>query len=249
MKNNKSFLALLLVLALMLCACGGESKQEDVAGSLTPAQTTAPVQTEAPAEDTAPVETTAPVEENDVSMGLLEGGTYSNPYAGFGFTLDESWTIYPAEMLQELPENVRDMFEGTEYENMELNQFTDVMAENVEQLVTMNVLYQKLSMQERLAYAVMDESDLIDATLSQYDTLVQAYANGGIIVESMEKKTVTFLGEERVALYTVASTQDVPYYILQIYDYDLGEYAIVTTFGSYLEDNTESMLELFYTVE
>lgn len=243
MKHNKSILALLLALALMLCACGGESKQEDVAGNLTP------VQTEAPAETEAPVETTAPAQEKDVSMGILEGGTYSNPYAGFGFTLDESWTIYPAEMLQELPENVREMFEGTDYENVELNQFTDVMAENVDELLTMNVLYQKVSLQERLAYAVMDDSDLMDGILTQYDTLVQAYANGGINVESMEKKNVTFLGEERVALYTVATMQDVPYYILQIYDYDLGEYAIITTFGSYFEDNTESMLELFYTVE
>lgn len=230
MKNNKSVLALILALALMLCACGGESKEE-VSGNLTPAQTT------------------APVEEKNVSMGLLEGGTYTNAYTGFGFTLDSAWTIYPAESLQELPENVRDMFAGTEYENMELNQFTDVMAENVDELLTMNVLYQKVSLQERLAYAVMDDADIIDVTLAQYDTLVQAYANGGIIVESMDKKTVTFLGEERVALYTVSTIQDIPYYILQIYDYNLGEYAIVTTFASYLEDNTESMLELFYTVE
>lgn len=236
MKHNKGFLTLLLVLALMLCACGGESKEE-VSGNLTPVETT------------APAETTAPVEEKDVSMGLLEGGTYTNAYAGFGFALDSAWTIYPAEALQELPENVREMFDGTEFENVELNQFTDVMAENVDALLTMNVLYQKVSLQERLAYAVMDESDLIDVTLEQYDTLVQAYANGGITVQSMEKKNVTFLGEERVALYTVASIQDVPYYILQIYDYDLGEYAVITTFGSYLEDNTESMLELFYTVE
>ena len=230
MRSNKWFLSLVLTLALLLCACGGESKEE-AAGNLSPA------------------ETTAPAEEKSVSMGLLEGGTYTNAYAGFGFTLDESWTIYPAEALQELPENVRDMFEGTAYENVEINQFTDVMAENVDELLTMNVLYQKVTLQERLAYAVMDDSDLLDATLEQYDTLVQAYANGGITVQSMDKKTVTFLGEERVALYTVASIQDVPYYILQIYDYDLGEYALITTFGSYFEDNTESMLELFYTVE
>lgn len=236
MKKRNRMLALLLILALLLCGCGGEGK-ENVGGDLTPTQTA------------APVETTVPVEEKDVSMGLLEGGTYTNAYAGFGFTLDESWTIYPAEALQELPENVREMFEGTELENVQISQFTDVMAENVDMMLTMNVLYQKLSMQERLVYAVMDDGDILDKTLAQYDTLVQAYANGGILVESMEKKTVNFLGEERVAMYTVATVQDVPYYILQIYDYDLGEYAIVTTFGSYFEDNTESMLDLFYTVE
>lgn len=228
-KNFKWFLAMVLALAVVFAGCGGES-QEEVSGDLAPAATT------------------EPAEEKNVSMGVLEGGTYTNEYAGFGFTLDSAWTIYPAEELQELPENVKEMFEGTDMEGVEINQFTDVMAENVDALTTMNVLYQKVSLQERLAYAVMDDEAIIDATLSQYDTMVQAYANGGIMVESMDKKTVTFLGEERLALYTVSTFQDVPYYILQIYDYDLGAYAIVTTFASYWEDNTESMLELFYKV-
>lgn len=229
-KRLFTVISLALALCLVLCGCGGESK-EDVSGNLTPA------------------ESTAPAEEKSVSMGLLEGGTYENSYAGFGFTLDDSWVIYPAEELQSLPEDVREMFQDTDLENYEINQFTDVLAENAEALTTMNVLYQKVSLQERLAYAVMSEEALIDTTLSQYDTMVQAYANAGILVESMDKKAVTFLGQERIALYTVATVQDVPYYILQIYDYDLGDYAIITTFGSYWEDNTESLLELFYTVE
>lgn len=230
MRRNKWFPALILALAVLLYACGGESKAE-VSGELAAAQTT------------------APAEEKQASMGLLEGGTYTNTYAGFGFTLDSAWTIYPAEALQELPENAREMFEGTELENAEFNQFTDVMAENVDELLTMNVLYQKVSMQERLAYAVMGDAELMEITLQQYDTMVQAYANAGITVKSMETKNVTFLGEERIALYTVAAIEDVPYYVLQIYEYDLGEYMLTITFGSYMEDNTESMLDLLYTLE
>lgn len=221
--------AFVLSLCLLLCGCGGESKEE-VSGNLTPP------------------ETTAPAEEKAVSMGLLEGGTYENSYAGFGFTLDESWILYPAEELQTLPENVREMFQGTDLEDYEIDQFTDILAENPETLTTMNVLYQKINLQERLAYAVMSEEALIDTTIAQYDTMVQAYANAGITVESVDKKTVTFLGQEHTALYTVAAVQDVPYYILQIYDYHLGDYGIIITLGSYVEDNTESLLELYYSV-
>ena len=234
---QKKILALVLTLALLLCGCGN---QQNAAGNLTPA--TEPAPTEA-ATEPAPTET-------PVSLGTLTGGTYTNAYVGFGFTLDENWTIYPADQLQDLPENVSEMFEGTEFESYEINTIMDVMAENVTDLTTMNVLYQKLSMQERLAYLSMDEMDILDMLVDDhYDTMVASYANAGIYVESMSTKTVTFLGQERTALYTVATVQDVPYYILQLYDFHLGQYSITTTVGSYIEDNTENLLGLFFPVE
>ena len=231
---KKKLLSLLLILALLLCGCAGK---EDASGSLTPATQ--------PATEAATEPTEAPV-----SLGVLEGGTYTNAYVGFGFTLDENWTIYPADQLQELPENVSQMFEGTEFESYEINTITDVLAENVTDLTTMNVLYQKLSMQERLAYLAMDEKDILDMmTEEYYDTLVASYANAGIAVESITTKTVTFLGKERTALYTVSTMQDVPYYILQLYDFHLGQYSVTTTVASYVEDNTEGLLDLFFAVE
>ena len=231
---KKKLLSLLLILALLLCGCGSK---EDASGSLTPAT--------APATEAATEPTDAPV-----SLGILEGGTYTNAYAGFGFTLDENWTVYPADQLQELPENVSAMFEGTEFESYEINTITDVLAENVTDLTTMNVLYQKLSMQERLTYLTMDEKEILDAMVNDYyDTLVASYANAGIAVESMTTKTVTFLGNARTAVYTVSTVQDVPYYILQLYDFHLGQYSVTTTVASYVEDNTEGLLDLFFAAE
>lgn len=238
-------LSIAMILALLLCGCGS---QEDVSGTITPATET---QTALPSTEAATEATTEPAqEENPVTLGSLEGGTYTNAYIGFGFTLDENWTIYPADQLQDLPENVEAMFEGTELEGNAVTQIMDVMAENVTDLTTMNVLYQKLSMQERLVYLTMDEVEILDTMLNEYyDALVASYANAGIIVERMEKKEVTFLGQDRTALYTVASVEGVAYYILQLYDFHLGQYSVTTTVASYVEDNTESLLELFYEVE
>lgn len=235
MKHTNLILALLLVVALLLTGCGGKD-EADVGGQITPAPAT------------TPAETTAPTEETPVSMGVLEGGTYHNSYAGFGCDLDANWTIYPADQLQDLPENVAQLLEGTELEGTTLNQFTDVLAENVTDLTTFNVLYQKLSPQERLAHAVLDEEEVIDGVLEETSAMLEAYANAGILVESMEKKAVTFLGEERIGLYTVSTVQDVPYYMLQIFDYDLGSYSIVLTVASYWQDSTQAMLDLFYPV-
>ena len=112
----------------------------------------------------------------------------------------------------------------------------------------MNVQYTKLGMKERIAYALLTEEQILEQVLSQKDSMISSYAQAGIDVSAMEMVKVTFLGEERSALHTTATIENVSYYILQVFDYNLGQYSVVTTFGSYIEDNTRSMLELFYPV-
>lgn len=233
MKNMK-WLAVMLVLAVMLAGCSSETA-EDVAGNVTPTQAA----------------TEAAAEENPVSLGRLEGGVYTNDYAGFGCTLDSSWIFYSAEELQELPENVNEALKDTEIgDALEgVEQITDMMAENTDMLCSMNVLYQKMDAQTRLVYAMMSDDAIADAMLTQSDTMIAAYAQAGMDVTSMEKVTVTFLGDDRVALRTEGTMQDIPFYMIQLFDFDQGSYSITMTFTSYLEDKTADMLALFYEVD
>lgn len=228
----RTVLAMLLAL-MLLCSCG--TAPEDVGGNI----------------QTLPPETTAPVQENPLSLGRIEGGTYRNEYVGYSCTLDNNWTFYSAQELQQLPDNVAQMMEGSELGEAMANiqQFTDMAAENVSDLTTMNVLYQKVSMAERITFATMSEEEIIDATLAQKDLMIDGYAQAGIIVEKMEKVTVTFLGESRTALHTTATVETVPYFILQIFDFHLGEYSVTTTLGSYVEDKTANLLALFVPAE
>ena len=240
----KKLICLLTVLALLLCGCAGES-EKDVSGQVIPQETV-----EAPAAETEKVtEPTAP-DGRPVSLGRIEGGEYINEYVGYGCKLDNSWVFYSAEELQELPGNIAELLEGTEVgENMEqYTRLSDMMAENVDALLTMNVQYTKVGMQERIAYAVMSEQQILEQVLSQKDMMIDAYTQAGIDVDSMEMVEITFLGQTRHAIHTSAKIEEVPYYILQVFDYNLGQYTVVTTFGSYIEDNTASMLELFYPV-
>lgn len=228
-RNIALMMALVMLLSL-LTACGGGK---------TPAQTQDPA-AQSP-ETTAPAE-----EERPLSLGVLEGYTYTNTYCGLRIELDESWDIYSAEELQELPDVVTDMVEGTELEKAleGVEQITDILAENMDQLCTMNLLLQKLTTQQRIAYALMDEEAIVDATLEQKDVMIQAYSQGGIDVVTMEKVTVTYMGQEHYALKTVAQTQGLDYYILQVFDFHLGQYSMTLTLGSFVEDKTESMLDL-----
>lgn len=225
--NMMKLFALVLALAMVLCACGGGS-QEEISGTVTPAE-----------------------EENVMSLGRIEGGTYTNNYVGFAMELSSDWVYYSAEELQEIPENVAEAFKDTELGDAmdPLNQFTDMMAESVEQLTTINVLCQKMDMTTRLAYAALDESAILDSALEQSDLMIESYAQAGIMVESIEKVNVTFLGEERVALKTTSTLEGVPYYTLQVFEYHLGQYSVTITFASFVEDKTESLLELCHPID
>jgi len=230
----KKIIALFLILSLLLCGCGGSS--EPVAGEVTP-------QTEAPTE--------AQEEENPLSVGRIEGGVYTNSYIGIGCEMDENWSFYSAQELQELPGEVQNVVEGSEMaELMEgYTQIFDLQAENVNDLLAVNVVYTKIGLQERLVYAALSEEETIDATLEQSDMIIQSYTQAGMEVESMEKVKVTFLGEEHYGIRTVAQTQGIPIYMVQMMNYDLGSYGVTLTATSYMADNTQAILDMFYAVE
>lgn len=241
--KKKLCLILALIIALSLTACGGDSDRND-----TPANVPGGVVQELPATE-APTE--PPVSEKDLSLGRMEGGVYTNEYAGFTCTLNTNWTFMSAEELQQVPASVSDVLSGSELADAleGTQQFMDMQAENVTDLTSMNVLYQKLSMQERLVYAAMTEEQVLENILTQQDTLTEAYAQAGIIVSSMKVVKVNFLGQERYAMHTEATIQDVPYFILQLYDVNLGAYSVTTTVASFVEDNTTALLDLFSPLE
>ena len=242
----KKLICLLLVLSLLLCGCGGAAEAPAPKEDLQAA-----VSTQAAEETQAPEETEAPEETRPLSLGLTEGNSYVNEYVGYRCDLGSAWTLYPVEVLQDIPNDVVEALKGSELgDALEgVTQITDMMAENVDELITVNVVYTKLTLQQRLAYALMDDAAIMKEVLSQRDLLISSYAQAGINVESIEEMTVTFLGQERLAMHTVATMQDVPYFILQVYDYHLGSYGVVTTFASFIDDKTESMLDLFVSLE
>lgn len=228
-KNVKWIAAVTLILALLLAGCGESAA--DVGGRMEPVETEAA--------------------DTPVSLGRMEGGVYTNSYAGFGCTLDSAWSIYGAEELQELPDNVAEVLKDSEIgEAMSgMEQIVDMMAENQELLSSMNVNYQKLEPDVRLAYALMTDEQIVDAVLEQSQMLIDTYTQAGMDVTLLEKTTVNFLGEERVAVRTEGSMYGADFFMIQVFNYHAGSYSVTLTLTSYIEDHTAEMLALFYPVE
>lgn len=244
--------AIVLVLALALAGCTTGPQRGTLEPSTEPAQETTLPETETTEPEATEPEATEPEatesEDGPVSLGRMEGGTYTNTYAGFACDLDASWSFLTAEELQELPQKVQDALDGSDISDSleDMQQITDMMAENTDLLTTVNVQYTKLDLQSRLAYQLLSDEEILDAVLESKDTLISTYAQAGINVSTLEKAQVTFLGEECWAMKTTAETQGVPYYILQVFNYRAGSYGVVLTCSSYVEDQTQTVLDLFY---
>jgi len=153
MKRIVTVLLLLLMTCLIFTGCGKDSGQVP-SGQVTPSATQSALPTGEVREDAE-----APAQERSLQLGRMDGGVYTNEYIGIGCTLDSGWSFYSAEELQDIPGTVQEALDGSELAEYmaDAQQLTDMMAENVNDLTTMNILYTKLSMQERIAYAAMDD--------------------------------------------------------------------------------------------
>ncbi len=266
MRRKVTGLVMVLAMAMAFAACGGKDA-DDISGKISPAAgqeeqkedgdvtPTAAAGNEDEAEGQEDVSEKKDADEENgktTSLGRVQGGVYVNEYMGISCTLDSGWEFFTAEELQELPQNVEELFEGTDAEAAmsNLQVITDMSAENVDELTNMNIMYQKMSLQERLSFAGKTNSDVVDAMVtSQKDLLIATYAQAGINVQEMYKKTVTFCGEDRDVLYMVCDVSGVAYYAIQVFDYSLGDYAVTMTVTSFVEDKTEDLLKLFSKYE
>ena len=244
MKATYRLFALLLCAAI-LCGCSGPAAQ---ASAPTEAQKGSVKATEAPTE--APTEASKVTVEGS-ALGQYDGTTYTNDYMGVSATFGDGWTYYTADQLQEIPAAIEEMITDTELgDSIEagggLASITTMMCENVTELITVNVVYQKLSLSERLMYATMDSEKLADLLLGQKDSMIEAYKAMGMEVSAMEAVEVTYLGQTRSALRTAAKIQGIDYYFVQVYDFNLGgSYGAVLTAASYYTDRTQEVLDMF----
>lgn len=235
-KTFCALLSLLLVAALGLTGCGNTDQ--------------APGNQETSGETTAAVE--EKIDAKPTSLGKLEGNVYTNTYAGFGCKLDDSWIVASADELQEMPDEINEMLDGTQLGEAasKIPQIMDMQAQSAATGSSVNVLYTQLSKAERMAYKTMNEEEIVDALLENKDIIIDSYTQNGITVKSMEKATAEFLGEEHTVCKTVGSINGVDVYIVQVLNHKLpGEYGLTITFSAFTEAEIESMMSCFYKVD
>lgn len=233
MKRIK-LLSLLLVLVMMLSVfmtgCDKDSKKDDKGEP-----TTAP--------------TTAEGVDPNLSLGIVKDYTYTNKYMGIGITLDENWQMMSATELQKLPGEVEDMLDGTLVGEAMKNvsyymdmQATATLDGNVS---SMNVVMQKLNTAQKNLYKGKTDDQVIDTTLLAKDSMIESYKAMGMSEIVFTKVQVQYLGQTRTVLRTDAQLYGMDYIILQVMDYNLGEYAATLTVACMGEDHCAELLAKF----
>lgn len=234
MKKTAAMLMAIWMLALMLTACG-QQVPEQTGGSVEPGA----------AQDQSvagQVDASQPDEE-ELEMGSVNGGTYTNAFAGIGCTLDETWVFYTKEQIAELNGFLTD---GTSDEDMKKlmensQSVQDMYASSTDGLMTINVVFQNMGL---LLGTTMSAQEYAELHVTQIPDAMAAY---GFEDVAASVTTAELAGEERPAIALTATIQDIPVYEL-IVCLRQGNYIYCVTLCSYTEDVTAQMAELFYAL-
>lgn len=234
MKKTAAMLMAIWMLALMLTACGQQAP-EQTGGSVEPG-------TEQDQSVTGQVDASQPDEE-ELEMGSVNGGTYTNNFAGIGCALDETWVFYTKEQIAELNGFLTD---GTSDEDMKKlmensQSVQDMYASSTDGLMTINVVFQNMGL---LLGTTMSAQEYAELHVTQIPDAMEAY---GFEDVTASVTAAELAGEERPAIALTATIQDIPVYEL-IVCLRQGNYIYCVTLCSYTEDVTAQMAELFYAL-
>ena len=234
MKKTAAMLMAIWMLALMLTACGQQAP-EQTGGSVEPG-------TEQDQSVTGQVDASQPDKE-ELEMGSVNGGTYTNNFAGIGCALDETWVFYTKEQIAELNGFLTD---GTSDEDMKKlmensQSVQDMYASSTDGLMTINVVFQNMGL---LLGTTMSAQEYAELHVTQIPDAMEAY---GFEDVAASVTTAELAGEERPAIALTATIQDIPVYEL-IVCLRQGNYIYCVTLCSYTEDVTAQMAELFYAL-
>ena len=192
MKKTAAMLMAIWMLALMLTACGQQAP-EQTGGSVKPGA----------AQDqsvTGQVDASQPDEE-ELEMGSVNGGTYTNAFAGIGCALDETWVFYTKEQIAELNGFLTD---GTSDEDMKKlmensQSVQDMYASSTDGLMTINVVFQNMGL---LLGTTMSAQEYAELHVTQIPDAMAAY---GFEDVAASVTTAELAGEQRPAIALTAT--------------------------------------------
>ena len=232
MRVRKKWLAAILAVLLVfsMAACGSKNAAEEAAKKLQSGGT-------------------AKQDSDDFVRGVLKEGAYESQALSVGFTLGEDWSAASVEELAQLSGvDTTDLSEAEMVEQMvEADAIFDFYAMSGDGLTLVQVIYEDLGV---LYGTLLDEDGYLNVVGESVEE--EMAAAGMTDVESTET-TVTFAGQERPGLFICSEMQvegvDQSIEIYQkLVPIKAGNYMAVAWAVTYLEDNTDTVVENFYAL-
>lgn len=175
------------------------------------------------------------------SLGSNDGSTYTNEFVGIGFDLPEGWTFHTDEQIRELNNISTDIPDEDAAKQLESTSVVYDMKASDSSGNNIGINMEKIG----AVYAnIMDEEDYLSSTIDQLDeTMMQL----GFSEVNSELTTSIFAGKKRPAIAIECLSDEVDLYE-KLVCIEVGEYMVNITVATVNEDNTDSILALFYSL-
>ena len=193
------------------------------------------------------------LQPKEVSYGevIVDENAYENAYLGMGVKFPAEFEIQSAEDLGQDLERAKEVFKDTELSDEIENavMYMDLQAVSNSNGDNVNIIYQELNKKDWTAYAQASDDEITDAILSQKDTLQKSYEDAGMEVISIEKGSLTMLGEEVPTIETKIEMYGMTMNIVQVAKFNLGgKFGLMITFTAVDEAGIQAMADAFYAL-
>ena len=235
----KRYISLLLAALMVwtIAGCGSKvtpADQPDTAGTVQPGVT----------ESDAAGQVQAGTDDTDGAQGSVNGGVYTNEFAGIGCRLDEGWVFYTAEQMAELNGALADGTDNADVKAVLADDpsIFDMYAVSTDGLMVMNVVIQNLGLVSGMTVSPQEYAEIASAEVA--DTLT-AYG-----YENVKAQTSAgdFAGTESCPAVAVTAERDGTALYEQMIYLKTGNYVYCVTLCSFKEDVTAEMAKLFYAL-
>ena len=238
----KKIIAMLLVictLTVCLAGCG----TNDVRGEISTDETNETVTEENndAEENTETENTDAANDEEPLTLGTSSGSKYENTYFGIGCEL-EGWTFKTDDEIAETNGFARDLMDEDLAKQLETAAIiTDMMATSADSYQNVNVTIENLSLIQTVA---LDEQAYAEASMEGSKAALESMGLENVETTIVEAK----IGNEtHPAVRITSEVQGVGQYQLGVI-VKKGVHVAVITATTVMTDETESVINSFYTI-
>ena len=235
----KRYISLLLAALVVwtIAGCGSkaaQADQPDTAGTVQPGVT----------ESDAAGQVQAGTDDTDGAQGSVNGGVYTNEFAGIGCRLDEGWVFYTAEQMAELNGALADGTDNADVKAVLADDpsIFDMYAVSTDGLMVMNVVIQNLGLVSGAVVSPQEYAEIASAEVA--DTLT-AYGYENVTAQTT---ATDFAGTESCPAVAVTAERDGTALYEQMIYLKTGNYVYCVTLCSFKEDVTAEMAKLFYAL-
>lgn len=228
--------ALFLIFASLCAVCGCQNNESDIRGEYE--HNTESINIESSV-DTA--ETAAP--EEAFSFGTTAENVYVNDFIGIRYELDDGWTFYTDEQIQELNNLSSEAFDADVQKMIEeATVIYDMMAFDSDNLNGVNINLEKVSNLQLMALDIAENYKLLAPIIT--DT----FANMGFENISYEISDIEVDGKTMPALHTTAEINGIGMYQTAFQKKCSGYLANITV-TTYFENTTSDLIGNFTWID